>query len=371
MCRILSILVFVLISGSGTAQTVRFRITSLPANHVPGSPVYLAGAFNGWNPKDEKARFISDSGGYYRLDIRMNPGKQEYKLTGGSWERVETGKGGAMRPNRVLDLQSDTTIYLQVEAWQGPGLQSRPSTASPRVSILDTAFFIPQLNRYRRIWVYLPASYDQQKKFPVLYMQDGQNLFDDSSSFSGEWGVDECLDSLHDPQVIIVGIDNGGSKRLNEYAPYDMEKYGKAEGDAYLAFIVRTLKPCIDKKYRTVRGPRGNGMAGSSMGGLISYYALLRYPKVFGFAGVFSPSFWIAPDIFGDTGKKGKKQKGRIFFYAGKQEGESMVPLTLKAFMAMQSVSKAVMTLQIRDDGKHNEAAWRRILPDFFRWILN
>lgn len=370
MNRFTCILIIILLGSNGAAQTVRFRITSLPPGHIPGSPVYLAGSFNGWNPKDEMALFMNDSRGNYFLDIHMTPGKKEYKLTGGSWQQVETAKDGGMLPNRWLTVETDTTVFLQVDAWQGSVLPKKHSTASPQVTVLDTAFFIPQLYRFRRIWIYLPADYHQHKALPVLYMQDGQNLFEDSSAFSGEWGVDECLDTLPFTRLIIVGIDNGGDKRINEYAPYDMEKYGKGEGDLYLQFIVQTLKPFIDRRYHTIKGPRGTGIAGSSMGGLISYYALLRYPKVFGFAGVFSPSFWIAPEIFSSTLKKGRKQKGRVFFYAGKQEGETMVPLTLKAFTAMQSVSKAVMTLQIKDDGRHNEAAWRKMLPVFFGWIL-
>src|SRR6185436_17362584 len=97
--------------------------------------------------------------------------------------------------------------------------------------------------------LYLPKGYKQSKKrYPVLYMHDGQNLFDDSTSFSGEWKVDETLDLLENP-CIVVGIDNGGLKRMNEYNPHDTEQFGKGEGHQYLEFIAKTLKPYIDKKY--------------------------------------------------------------------------------------------------------------------------
>lgn len=125
-------------------------------------------------------------------------------------------------------------------------------------------------------------------------MHNGQNLFEDSSSYSGEWGVDEYLDSIKLKKCIVVGIDHGGGKRMNEYCPFDHEEFGKGEGAAYVDFVAKKLKPFIDKKFRTIRGRQHTFIAGSSMGELISIYAVLRHPKVFGGAGVFSPSFWVS-----------------------------------------------------------------------------
>jgi predicted alpha/beta superfamily hydrolase len=106
------------------------------------------------------------------------------------------------------------------------------------------------------------------------------------------------------------------------------------------------------------------------MGGLISMYAILDCPKVFGGAGVFSPSFWLSSEIFDEIKTRGKKVKGKIYFYAGKEGGESMVPLTLKAFNEMHRVSKSKMTAVIRTEGKHNEARWREEFPLFYEWIV-
>jgi predicted alpha/beta superfamily hydrolase len=115
-------------------------------------------------------------------------------------------------------------------------------------------------------------------------MHDGQNVFDEATSAYGEWGVDEALDTLGTryKEIMVVAIDNSGDKRINEYSPYDMEKYGKGEGDQYVDFLVQTLKPYIDKHYRTKKDEKNTFIAGSSMGGLISFYAILKYPKVFG-----------------------------------------------------------------------------------------
>ena len=159
----------------------------------------------------------------------------------------------------------------------------RDSSASKNVHVIDTAFYIPQLNRHRRIWIYLPASYSaSRKKYPVLYMHDGQNVFDNATSYAGEWGVDEALDSLgaKPREIIVVAIETGQQTRMSEYSPSD-NKYAKAEGEAYVDFLVKTLRPYINKHYRTKKCRKYNFIAGSSMGGLISFYALVKYPNKF------------------------------------------------------------------------------------------
>jgi len=248
--------------------------------------------------------------------------------------------------------------------------QSRPSTASSQVKIIDTAFNMPELGRTRRIWIYIPADASATKRYPVLYMHDGQNLFDNRTSYAGEWGIDEFLDTVSLPKCIVVGIDNGAGKRINELSPYDMEKYGKGEGPAYCAFIVKTLKPYIDKNYPALRGRTNTWIGGSSLGGLISFYALLQYPKVFGSAAVFSPSFWIAPKIYDEAKQKGKKLRASIYFYAGKHESESMAPDMLKMFEIIRRFRKVRTTAVIREEGKHNEEAWRKEFPFYYKWQM-
>ena len=361
------------------AQQIRFDIHSLPPGRTPGSTIYLAGSFNGWKPDDEQYRFRDNGTGSYTLTRQLPPGTYEYKLTRGSWDKVECRRDGSGIPNRSLTVEGDSRVELTVEGWQDAFTKLPVHTAGNRVRIMDTAFRIGQLKRTRRIWIYLPEGYDASStRYPVLYLQDGQNLFDAATAYAGEWGVDECLDTLS-RACIVVGIDNGGEKRMTEYSPWDFsfrwfhpaapDSLYKAEGPQYVDFLVKTLKPYIDRNYRTQRGRSSTFIGGSSMGGLISFYALLRYPKVFGGAGVFSPSFWIAPSLLKEVKARGKKVKARIFFYAGKQESEQMVPDVLKVFEAMQRVSASVMTTVIRDEGKHNEAAWRKEFPVFYEWL--
>lgn len=371
--RIISFSFFLFsLQGLSAQYNVQFVLQSFPDVSKEEHHFFLAGNFNNWNPGDENSTFQQDQKGNYSVSLKLAAGIYEYKITRGSWEKVECARNGTAIENRFLKLESDTVVLIDVEAWQDQSAPKiRKSTSSPNVSIISTSFYIPRLKRTRRVWIYLPADYAASKqRYPVLYMHDGQNVFEDTSAYSGEWGVDEYLDSTKVRKSIVVAIDHGGDKRLNEYSPYDMDQYGKGEGKLYVDFVVKKLKKYIDKKYRTLRGKEHTFITGSSMGGLISLYALLKYPKTFGGAGIFSPAFWIAPGIYDDIRSKGNKVKSRLFFYAGKKEGETMVPLMLKAFGELAAVSHSQLKFVIRDEGKHNEATWRKEFPLFYEWIF-
>ena len=174
-----------------------------------------------------------------------------------------------------------------------PPPPSRPSTAQPNVHVL-APMPIPGLDRERTIRIYLPPGYERSgRRYPVLYLHDGQNLFDAATSFIGEWEVDESLNRLAKKsgiELIAVGIDNGGDHRLQELAPLDNAKGLAPEGDPYLAFIVKIVKPYVDAHYRTKPDRADTAIGGSSLGALISHYALYRYPQTFGKALLFSPS---------------------------------------------------------------------------------
>ena len=299
-------------------------LRSLPSTHVDDT-VFVAGSFNNWNPGNENYK-LTKTNDTISINISgLQKNIYPFKFTRGNWQRTETDASGKDIENRVIQLVSDTTIEFSIAGWKDDFAETiKQHTSSSNVHILDTAFFIPQLYRTRKIWIYLPQDYNGgKKKYPVLYMHDGQNLFDDYTSGYGEWGVDECLDSLikkGKPACIVVGIANG-PKRVNEYNPYDNDEFGKGEGKEYVQFLVETLKPYIDKHYRILVSKENTFIAGSSLGGLISYYAMLRYPETFGKAGIFSPSFWIAPKINDLTDLVGNKLKGQFFFLAGELGG--------------------------------------------------
>ena len=360
-------------TGLYAQYSVHIKLQPL-AGKVSADEVYMAGSFNGWNPKDETFRLRKDDKGNFSLLLKNIPaGTYEYKFTKGGWETVETDANGQNIGNRTLQLSSDTTLAINIAGWSTGVNPVKKETASANVRIIDTSFYIPQLKRSRRIWVYLPSGYSTNtKKYPVLYMHDGQNLFNEATSYAGEWGVDETLDSMK-KQCIVVGIDNGSLKRMNEYNPYNNERFGTGEGRQYIDFIAKTLKPYIDKKYRTLKDKNNTIIAGSSMGGLISMYAAVVYPNVFGAAGVFSPSFWISPKLKDDINKMVKPsthRSSRIYFYAGEQESKEMVRDVLAMFETMRMKAGCKMEVRINAEGQHNEPTWRQEFPAFYNWII-
>jgi metallo-beta-lactamase class B len=355
------------------------RLTA-PAGTPAGASIYLAGSFNGWNPGNPEYRLVPQGGSLYTLTVpHPLSGGVEFKFTLGSWETVEVTATGGSVPNRTLRLPETGTLAWEgaVEGWTDPARQPvRASTATRSVAVLDTAFAMPQLGRTRRVWIYLPPDYaTSSKRYPVLYMHDGQNVFDAATSGFGEWGVDETMDSLQaagDWGAIVVAVDHGGTRRLDEYSPWRNPRYGGGEGDAYVEFLVRTLKPYVDAHYRTRPGRRDTGIAGSSMGGLISLYAALKHSEVFGGAGVFSPALWFAPAIYG-TARAAHPPAGglRLRFVTGAQEGDEPAVYVAGQVAMLDSLRAAGfappdLDAVVRADGRHQEWFWRREFPRIY-----
>jgi len=261
-------------------------------------------------------------------------------------------------------------IALSIIFLASANASAQGNTATKQVSTITID--APQLQSAKKIWIYLPKNYDStQKKYPVIYMHDAQNLFDAKTSFVGEWNVDEKLDSLN-AQVIVIGVEHGNNKRIDELTPYKNAKYGGGNADNYLEFIVKTLKPEIDKKYRTKTNSRNTAIMGSSLGGLVSFYAILKYPEVFGKAGVFSPSFDYSKDIYTKT-ENTKKIKAKIYFLYGDNEDADMVPNMNKMddLLAGKRCECQHLTRKtIVKGGQHNEKLWRDGFVKAYLWLF-
>jgi predicted alpha/beta superfamily hydrolase len=342
---------------------------------VKAKRINLAGSFNSWNPDDVKYQFTKREKTWEITLENIGKGTYQFKCTQGSWETVEDSTNGADITNRIINLQTDTTIYITTYGWKRvEDTSPRMHTASANVHIISDSFYMPQLNRKRKIWIYLPSNYANSKeKYPVLYMHDAQNLFDEFTAPYGEWGVDEALDSLQkrtSKYAIVVGVDHGDAKRLVEYNPYDTKEYGKGEGEAYTDFLVQTLKPYVDNNYRTKKDAAHTSVAGSSLGGLISTYAILKYPNTFGSAGIFSPAYWIAPDLQKFVKQTSKKLLvNKIWFYGGEKEGYTMMEdmERIKSLLP-QNIETVVLKAK---EGEHNEKAWRNGFPAFYKWLIS
>ncbi|MEO7531463.1 MAG: alpha/beta hydrolase-fold protein, partial [Sediminibacterium sp.] len=259
MKKILFLFALVISLQGGAQFTVRLVVTDVATRKT--DDIYLSGNFNNWNPKDENYKLKPFGGSRKSIVLKdLAAGVYAFKFTRGGFDKVETTSDGRDINDRVITVNTDVSEEFIVSGWKDdyPDVPKR-YTASPQVRILDTAFYIPQLARKRRVWIYLPKGYGSSSKiYPVLYMQDGQNLFNEQTAAFGEWGVDECLDTLQQKtgkECIVVAIDHGGNKRVTEYNPYDNAKNGKGEGKQYAEFLAKTLKPFIDGKYRTKKGP--------------------------------------------------------------------------------------------------------------------
>lgn len=351
---------------------------SVSQNTPPNDSIYIAGTFNNWNPKAASFRLTKD-GSIYRIVLPSGSGIAKFKFTRGSWETVEGSATGAFVPDRSFNYSHNLSLNLSVLGWEdkksgggGPG-----STALPNVKIISDTFFMPALNRKRRIWIYLPNDYaSSTKMYPVLYMHDGQNLFDNQTSFSGEWGIDETMSNMEKSGYsgcIVVGIDNGGAQRLNEYSPFVNVAYGGGQGEAYAAFLVQTLKPFIDANYRTLADRPNTLIAGSSMGGLISMYAAIKYPEVFSRVGVFSPAYWFSDSLFQFIKEKTISEPIRFFHISGANESASMVALMQRydSLLAAKGYAIADRKLVVKADGAHSEWFWKREFPDAFTWLIS
>lgn len=365
---------YLFIAPVAVAQ-VTIRLTSIPSNTPANATLYFASNINNWNPADANYT-LSLVNGSYQIVLPEGTGTVQFKFTRGAWSSVEGGPNCEEIANRTFTFNgSPQTINLTVQKWK----DLCGSTAASNVQVLNNAFVMPQLgNRTRRIWLYLPPDYNStSKQYPVLYMHDGQNLFDAATSFAGEWQVDETLNALHSSGnygAIVVGIDNGGASRLNEYSPWNNPQYGGGEGAAYIDFIAQTLKPFIDANYRTLGSPEYTCLFGSSMGGLISTYGAVRYPNVFGKVGAFSPAYWFALNDLNNyiSTSTTNISNLRISHVAGQNESGSMVAninaVTSRLFI--RGLPNSNSQVKIDADGTHTEAYWRREFGTAYQWLF-
>lgn len=358
---------------------VTFRITSIPANTPTNAVIYVAGSFNTWNPSSQTYIMQPDGLGTWQITIPEGTGTVEYKFTRGSWTTVEGNAAGAYLPNRTCTFSgSPQVINLTIQSWEDLSGSSGTSTAASNVQILSSSFFIPQLNRYRKIWLYLPPDYQTTtKSYPVLYMQDGQNLFDNLTSFAGEWHIDETLNTLHaqgNYGAIVVGIENGGTERLNEYSPWVNAQYGGGQGAAYMQFVAETLKPVIDATFRTKPQPQFNALIGSSMGAFISTYGGVEYPDLFSKIGAFSPAFWFAQTELNSyvNTTTHNLNNFRIYFVAGTNEGATVVADAeqIKTTLESKGVLSSNVYTKYDSYGTHSESYWSGEFAAAYLWLF-
>jgi predicted alpha/beta superfamily hydrolase len=236
----------------------------------------------------------------------------------------------------------------------------------------------PQLGNVRDILVHLPGSYSAtpSRRYPVIYMQDGQNLFDPATSFAGDWGLLDVLATLPPrvPEPIVVAIPNAGEERIQEYSPFVDPRAGGGAADRYLDFVLNTLKPLIDNRFRTNAEPAATGLAGSSMGGLLSLYGFFRRAPAFGFVAALSPSLWFGEAAIFPLVKASPFVPGRIYLDTGTEEGtESLLNARrMRDLLRQKGYRDGVSLRWVEESGAgHQEAAWGRRFKAALPFLLS
>lgn len=241
-----------------------------------------------------------------------------------------------------------------------------------------TRVWSPQLRNRRRVDVYLPPSYSAGRtRYPVVYMQDGQNLSDPETAFAGTWELDWALEHLAERgiEAIVVGIHHAGDARIAEFSPFPDRRHGGGDADAYLAFLVDTLKPRIDRLFRSRPGRESTAILGSSMGGLVSLYAFFSRASVFGGAGVMSPALWFGQGRIFDVIQTAPTPRGRVWVDVGAHEGASTLRNVrrLARLLTRRGLRRKDGSLRYLEDprGRHAESDWARRLPGALEFLLD
>jgi predicted alpha/beta superfamily hydrolase len=262
--------------------------------------------------------------------------------------------------------------------------QAQPAPTSPEHTLtgdfrLHHNFKSEFVRERRSFIVYLPPGYDAKaaRRYPTLYFHDGQNVFDKATSVGEEWRVDETAQALIEAgeiePLIMIGIYNTGVHRISEYTPTTLPGKGGGEADAYGRMLVEELKPLIDQKYKTLPGAGSTGMAGSSLGGLLTIHVGLKYPTVFSRLAVLSPSvWWDQRMILGQVNSLPAKLPIRIWLDAGTAEGEEVVRDSRALRDALKGkgwVEGQDLAYQEAEGGQHNEASWQKRVGPFLKFL--
>lgn len=338
-------------------------ILDLSAAAKTSEPLFLASNFNRWQAGDTNYRFQNGI-----LRCALSRRDLQYKICGRRWDIVEANADGTSRRNRNGYYEDGDTVYLKVLAWENRG-DHPPKGVFPLHGPQELYYQGDE----RKIWIYLPSDYQMSaKSYPVLYLQDGQNLFEGLEGSPDKWQIARLLDSLK-MDLIVVGINHGGTKRIAELSPFPQEKYGGGQGDDYLDYVVGTVKTWVDKHYRSEPERAHTYIGGSSLGGLISMYALLKYPDTFAAALIFSPAYWFNLQVLEMAKTFPPKKRTFVYQVVGDQEGTM-----LEEFMRDLRESKSILNAhpqlwrhhsEIIPGGKHNEAFWRREFPKALNWF--
>jgi predicted alpha/beta superfamily hydrolase len=379
------ILFAAILSGAMTSTEAAVTLIVHPPADTPAdATLYVAGnhaSLGPWSPNKHALTRADDGTWRTRLDLR-DEFELEYKLTLGSWGTVEKAAGGGDIANRSATVADGQVLEIQVAGWGSGQDAAQRRSVEPSLTgnvQLIKGFHSEVLGNDRNIVVYLPPMYVQepQRRFPVLYMHDGQNLFDRATSAFGiEWEADETAERLIragtvEP-LIIVGIYTEAN-RMNELSDtYSEEFGGGGKAALYGRFLVEELKPYIDKTYRTNPDRAHTGVGGSSLGGYVSLYLLEQHPAVFSRVAAVSPALmWNDGALTRRWAKRVEAlplKRTRFWIDVGSEEQIQDMPADayLNSVRDLVAVLKAAgleegsdYRFEIAEGARHDESAWR------------
>jgi predicted alpha/beta superfamily hydrolase len=370
----LSLIILLKFCYGSDKMKVKFLV-NIPENTPDTVSVYISGNISqlgDWHPG--KIKLIKNENNLYLYNTEIEEGQIiEYKYTLGDWAGVETDDNGMEINNRKLKIQKNNNVIKdKILKWKSFNKMNDTLTGDIR---FHNDFYSPELNNKRTIIVYLPPNYeDSGRSYPVFYMHDGNNIFNAKTSFTQvEWEVDETAEELIKNKiiepVIIVGIYNN-SDRINEYTPYKDKNFGGGKGNLYLEFIINQVKPFIEKEYRISKGRNNTAIGGSSLGGLISLYAILKYQDLFSKSAVISPAlYWDNSAIITETSETVFNKPVNIWLDGGTNEGvvkngyntfSKLVSECKKAEKILTEKKNVECKLKIYDGAGHHESYWAK-----------
>lgn len=374
MKKLLLVITVIILFLSDIHSQVQCKFIVYTKNINDSSVVYITGnhtLLGNWNPSSTPLRKINDT--TWSREFQFNATQQlQYKFTLGSWEKEALSSQGKTISNFELTVQGDTTVFFSFTSW---GTESRIKKGQITGKVRYHRNFNGKNILPRDIIVWLPPSYDslKNKRYPVLYMNDGQNIIDPATSAFGiDWQIDESADSLIKigsiNELIIVGIYNT-SKRSFEYSHSDL-------GNAYMKFIVTELKSYIDLTYRTLPDKNNTAICGSSLGGLISFMLLWEYNSFFSKAACFSPALkidhldYLAPI----ENYSGLKKDIKLYIdNGGKGVDKKLQPGIDQMLVALSELGYEMNKeiLWIKDEeADHSESAWAKRVPAMLKFLF-
>ncbi|MFO0855725.1 MAG: alpha/beta hydrolase-fold protein [Phycisphaerales bacterium] len=375
------------------------------------SPIYLAGSINGWNPKDERFKFTAQSDMKWRLHVTKEmlatkPSTLEFKFTRGSWDLEEVNADYSIPANKLLgsikksDIKPGEAPQIEytIVAWVDSNPKASQRHVGDEYRSIEATGTVKRLQvrggagsaegRLRDLLVWLPPGYDKaenaEKKYPVLYMHDGQHVFEKYGPAPGEWKADETATQLINDgtivPIIIVGIPNSEGGRAAEYSPVEAIPGVKPEGGKHVEWLLSEVMPRVERTFRVSTDPEDTVIGGASLGAAISIHAITMHPERFG--GLLAESL---PLMSGDTNAwkqfadRERTWPGKVFFgVGGKEWGTDQAEKNAKLVEAVTALNtkaeggtNATKTkLMVDQEAAHNEDAWAKRFPDALKFFF-